>query len=207
MLTFKTPSEAEVIAYLIKQRGMAYSYSEVGATLDRLPAGYDVDRHRVRLGYGEETFERAKNAVRRWKMFPVEMSRLYWPDKPIEQGTIVAVLFRAGCFWALNPARIVYTIDDCVETANGRVHRFGFAYGTLPDHLECGEERFTVEWHEADYSVWYELLAFSKPQHILSRIGYPLARREQARFRVLSGQSMQAAAKSESCRIVEPCVA
>jgi uncharacterized protein (UPF0548 family) len=29
--------------------------------------------------------------------------------------------------------------------ADGPVRRFGFAYGTLPDHVESGEERFTVE--------------------------------------------------------------
>ena len=59
--------------------------------------------------------------------------------------------------------------------------RFGFAYGTLPDHVECGEERFMIEWL-ADDSVWYDILAFSRPRHPLVRLSSPLARMLQKRF-------------------------
>ena len=55
------------------------------------------------------------------------------------------------------------------------------AYGTLAAHVERGEERFAVAWREDD-SVWYEILAFSRPAHIFTKIGYPLARRMQRRF-------------------------
>jgi len=48
----------------------------------------------------------------------------------------------------------VYVIDETVP-----VRRFGFAYGTLPAHVEQGEERFSVELH-ADGAVWYDLRAF-----------------------------------------------
>lgn len=64
----------------------------------------------------------------------------------------------------------------------GPVKRFGFAYGTLSEHAESGEERFTVEWHEQDDAVWYDILAFSRPQQLLARLGYPFARRLQKRF-------------------------
>jgi hypothetical protein len=69
--------------------------------------------------------------------------------------------------------------------------RYGFAYGTLPDHPERGEERFFVEWNQADDSVWYDLLAVSRPGHWLARLGYLYARYEQAKFRRLSGEAMQ----------------
>ena len=46
----------------------------------------------------------------------------------------------------------------------GSVQRYGFAYGTLPEHVESGDVRFTVDWHEADGAVWYDILAFSRPQ-------------------------------------------
>ena len=59
--------------------------------------------------------------------------------------------------------------------------RFGFAYGTLPDHVECGEERFTVECGQDD-SVWYDILAFSRPRHPLAKLGQPLVRRWQKQF-------------------------
>jgi uncharacterized protein (UPF0548 family) len=60
--------------------------------------------------------------------------------------------------------------------------RYGFAYGTLPGHAESSEERFTVEWHEAGGAVWYDILAFPRPRHVLARLGYPWVRRVQKRF-------------------------
>jgi uncharacterized protein (UPF0548 family) len=74
----------------------------------------------------------------------------------------------------LNATRIVHVVDE--------PESFGFAYGTLPDHVECGEERFTIEFHGSDESVWYDILAFSKPQHRLVKMTYPLARMLQKRF-------------------------
>jgi uncharacterized protein (UPF0548 family) len=30
--------------------------------------------------------------------------------------------------------------------------------------------------------VWYDIRAFSRPRHVLARLGYPLTRRTQKRF-------------------------
>ncbi len=60
--------------------------------------------------------------------------------------------------------------------------RFGFAYGTLPGHVEKGEERFAVEWDHGDDSVHYDVLGFSRPKHPMAWPGYPLARSLQRRF-------------------------
>jgi uncharacterized protein (UPF0548 family) len=89
----------------------------------------------------------------------------------------VAVQTKTFGLWSLNAARIVYVIDER-ETQNARL---GFAYGTLADHVERGEERFTVEW-QADDSVWYDIYAFSRPKHPLARLGYPITRMLQKRF-------------------------
>jgi len=94
----------------------------------------------------------------------------------LQTGTTVAVQARTFGFWSLNACRIVYTIND-----DGPVKRFGFAYGTLPDHAERGEERFTIEQLEDD-SVWYDIYAFSRPQKAIVKFGAPLARRLQRRF-------------------------
>jgi uncharacterized protein (UPF0548 family) len=127
-------------------------------------------------------------------MFPRSLVRLYWPDARIAQDTIVAVLFRGGPVWSLNAARIIYTVNETRD----RVSRFGFAYGTLADHAEQGEERFLVEWRHDDDSVWYDLAAFSRPQHWLARLVYPYARRTQALFRRLSGLAMQRAVQERA---------
>ncbi len=56
---------------------------------------------------------------------------------PLEVGTTVGALARHYGFWSLNPARIAYFVEE-----TGAVERFGFGYGTLLGHAECGEERF-----------------------------------------------------------------
>ena len=56
------------------------------------------------------------------------------------------------------------------------------AYRTLPGHVESGEERFLAEWDRGDDGVWYDILAFSRPNHVLTRLGYPVVRRLQKRF-------------------------
>ncbi len=99
-------------------------------------------------------------------------------DTPLETGATVAVVARAMGLWSVNFARIVHTIDDEI----GGVRRFGFAYGTLPEHVESGEERFLIEWDLQDNGVYYDILAFSRPRHWLVRLSYPFARRMQRRF-------------------------
>lgn len=143
-----------------------------------------MDQNRICLGQGEQVFQRAVRAIREWKMFDLGWVELCWPGAPIAEGTSVAVLVRHFGFWSLNAARIVYVVQESPP-----VRRYGFAYGTLADHAERGEERFTVEWRPDD-SVWYDLLAFSRPKHFLAQIAYPLSRGLQRRFALDSMQSM-----------------
>lgn len=60
---------------------------------------------------------------------------------------------------------------------------FTFAHGCTRGHLLKGEERFAVEWEASgDGSVWYEVTTFSKPDHPLAVLTYPLVRMYQAKF-------------------------
>ena len=180
MFQLGEPSEVRISAFLRSQREAPYSYPEVGATRrgTKELAGYTVDRNRMRLGEGEEAFQRAVAALRAWKMCDVGWIWIFPRDAPVEVGTTVAVLARHHGFHSLNVCRIVYLIDE----EDGDTLRYGFAYGTLPEHGERGEERFTVEWRRGDGSVYYDIYAFSRPNHLLSKIGRPLARRLQRRF-------------------------
>lgn len=188
MFLFDEPSPQRIARFLDAQRAAPFSYDEVGATRKdaKTPTGYAVDHNRTRLGRGRDTFERALAALYSWKMFDVGWARLVPVEAPVEVGTTVAVLARHYGFHSLNPCRISYTIE---EDEGGLVRR-GFAYGTLPGHGERGEESFTVEWHHEDDSVFYELYAFSRPNHLLAWLGYPLARRLQRRFARDSLQAM-----------------
>ena len=120
-------------------------------------------------------------------MFEMRWVQLCWPDTPIREGATVAVLVSHMGFWSLNAARIVYVVEE-----DGADKKFGFAYGTLLEHGERGEERFTVEFHAKDQSVWYEVCAFSQP-NFLARLAYPLSRALQKRFARDSKIAMQKA--------------
>jgi uncharacterized protein (UPF0548 family) len=191
MITLTCPTERALDKYLAAHRNSLFTYNSVGATCRESPAGFDVDRHRVFLGHGRGDFERAKQALRAWKMIPAEIGAIHAGDAPLAPGAEVALLLRTPLVWWTNAARIIYTFDGPAETS--RIERFGFAYGTLDDHVECGEERFSVEWRADDDSVWYELVAFSRPRHWLAWLGYYFVRWQQARFRRLSGIAMQRA--------------
>ncbi|HEX5106140.1 MAG TPA: DUF1990 domain-containing protein [Pirellulaceae bacterium] len=190
MFTLRQPTEQRIRDYLSAQVSQAFSYDDVGCTRGEPAAkrGWNIDRQRVLLGRGREVFEAAKQAISNWRMFPQEVARVCWPEPP-QTGLVVGVLYKVWLLpvWILFPARVVWVMDEQV----GEIHRFGFAYGTLPDHPERGEERFVVEWNDADDSVWYDLLAVSQPTHWLARIGYPYTRYEQARFRRLSAAAMR----------------
>jgi uncharacterized protein (UPF0548 family) len=185
------PSERTVRRFLASQRERELSYPNVGASRATPPATFTVDHNRVRLGAGRDTFKRAAAALRRWQMFQLGWVELCWPSAPIAAGTDVAVLVRVWGVWSLNACRIVYVIDDVTP-----VRRYGFAYGTLPGHAESGEERFSIERDETDDSVWYDILAFSRPRHPLARLGYPLTRRLQKRFARDSMAAMRRASQS-----------
>jgi uncharacterized protein (UPF0548 family) len=184
MFSVQRPSDARIRRMLESQRGAGFSYPEAGATATSPPRGYNVDHERYLLGHGPAAFSRGKLAIERWEMFHNGWTHLCWPDASIESGTNVAMLARWGGLYSLNFCRIVYTTDE--------PRKYGFAYGTLPDHIEAGEERFVVEWLE-DGSVWYDVLAFSRARHVLARIANPAIRRLQSKFRRDSGRAMQAA--------------
>lgn len=176
MFLLRKPSADTIRQFIDSQSDLSFSYAQTGGTQAQPPAGFIVDHNRILLGEGKETFNRAVAALRSWKQFDLGWVTAVPPDLAVEVGTTVAVQAQTFGVWSLSACRIVYVIDD----ENG-MKRFGFAYGTLPDHVECGEERFTIEW-QADDSVWYDILAFSRPRHPLARLGKPLVRRLQKRF-------------------------
>jgi uncharacterized protein (UPF0548 family) len=185
MFLLTEPSSQTVSRFIDSQRDLPFTYSAVGATNNKPPEDFTVDHNRVQLGRGVQRYERAIEALRNWRQFDLGWVSIVPHGVPLEIGSTVAVKARAFGSWSLSAARVVYLVND-----DGPVARFGFAYGTLPDHVECGEERFIVKWNRDDDSVWYDILAFSKPRHPLVRLSFPLARMLQKRFARESLQKM-----------------
>ena len=176
MFLLHQPGEGFIRRFLKEQNDQPFSYP-VGTGWSAVKSGYNTDHHRVRLGEGKQVFVNAVDAIKRWEMFNIGWLRLCWPDTPIEAGSVVAVAAEHLGFWSLHACRIVSVIDEQEDN-----QRYGFIYGTLPDHAERGQEQFTVEWRHGDDSVWYDILAFSRPNALLARLGYPVARKLQKRF-------------------------
>jgi uncharacterized protein (UPF0548 family) len=172
MFLIHEPSDEDVVAFLASQRGLSFTYAEVGATNATPPAGYNVDHNRVQLGNGEAVFKRGIEGLKHWRHFDLGWVTIV-PRVAVEVGATVAVKAHTAGVWSLSASRVVYVIDE--------PRRSGFAYGTLPDHVERGEERFLIEWLEDDI-IWYDILAFSRPRHPLVKLGFLYARMLQKQF-------------------------
>jgi uncharacterized protein (UPF0548 family) len=188
MLFLRRPQEEIIQAFLAAQAKLDLTYAAVGATRTTPPAGHVVDHTRIKLGVGEKAFVAAKVALERWQQFRLGWLEALPADTPIKEGQAVAILARSTGLWWLNACRIVAVVNE-----DGPVNRFGFAYGTLPGHAGSGEERFLIEWDRQEGSVRYDILAFSRPRHVLARLGYPWVRRVQKRFGRESAAAMRRA--------------
>lgn len=176
MLSLRKPEADTLREFLDGQANLDFSYERVGATAFEPPERYIVDHTRAKLGCGDQIFMSARSALQRWQQFRLGWLEAWPTDTPIRKGETVAVVARSVGVWWLNACRIVYVIDQ-----KEPVRRFGFAYGTLPDHVGTGEERFFIEMDESG-DVWYDILAFSRPRHLLARLAYPFVRAIQKRF-------------------------
>jgi uncharacterized protein (UPF0548 family) len=181
------PNQKKLEALLRAAQKSEFSYPEIGqsVTMKEIPSKeYNIDRYHCVLGKGEQVFERAKEALQQWIHFDLGWVRI---DAPMpSEGLTVPVCIRVFGFWTVNFCRVVYSQEEL-----GQIRRWRFAYGTLEQHAEEGEERFTIEFNQQTEEVTYEIVAFSRPRHILSRIGYPLTRMLQKRFGKQSGKRMQ----------------
>jgi uncharacterized protein (UPF0548 family) len=196
MLTVRKPTPELMRRYIAAQSKLKFTYSAVGATATTPPANFLVDHTRVELGQGAALYQQARRALAEWNQFALGWLEAWPTDTPIAAGETVAVVARAFGLWWINAARIVYVVDEKTDAAS----RFGFAYGTLPGHVEAGEERFLVEWDRATDRVYYDILAFSRPRHYLARINKWQVRRLQKRFAQRSAAAMRAAVRAEDDR-------
>lgn len=183
MITFHLPQSKTLATFLTREKQLDITYKHRGASAktEKVP-GFDNDFQRVSIGQGAAAFEQACAAIRHWSMFPPDWTIILPRETPIQAGETVAMYAKAFGLWWRNSCRIIYVLE-----APGQ---FGFAYGTLPGHIECGEELFLVEQDE-NGQVWYTIRAFSKPKRWYAKIAYPLMRMFQARFRRDSAIAMK----------------
>jgi uncharacterized protein (UPF0548 family) len=188
MFLARRPAAADINQFLRNSMELPLSCASPGI-LDREVAAARHDEIAGVIGHGAADSARAVAALRAWEHFHLGWVELHPEGAPIARGTVVAVLIRHLGFWSLNGCRVL-----AVDEGDAR---FGFTYGTLPNHAEAGEERFEVWCDPTDDRVWYRIRAISSPHALLARIGQPMVRALQARFRRDSLAAMRRAVPGE----------
>lgn len=178
---------ADIARFLNVSHELPLSYAPIGIVRHTPEAGR-LDEQVVRVGHGQADFERSRAALRAFEQFDIGWVETYPRHAHAEPGTVVAVLIRHLGFWSLNGARVLYHTGE----TDGHP-AFGFAYGTLTNHAESGEELFEVFIDRESGDVGYRIRAVSWPQSALTWIGQPIVRVLQARFRRDSASAMRRA--------------
>lgn len=193
MFSLLKPTAATIQDQSRAARDLPFSYgvalnTEFGPEEVFVPKGFVLDETRGEIGHGIEAFHAAREAFRAWQHFDLGWVRVSNPDAEIARDAIVAVEAHTLGLWSLNLSRILYVIDE--------PNRFGYGYGTTALHVECGEERFLLEFYPQSGAVYYDLLAISRPAHWMARLAYPITRRSQRRFAHESQRRMRQAVAS-----------
>ena len=161
-----------------------------GLTAGRIPLGFARDVSLSEIGRGEGAFARARLALEQWAEFDLGWARVANPRARVRKGELVAVEAHTVGLWSLNLSRVVETVDT--------PERFGFLYATTAMHIEEGQERFLVEFDRSSERVLYLIEAVSRPRHLLARLGWPVGRVMQSRFRRDSHARMRRAVGTTS---------
>ena len=170
MFLARRPSREAIDRFLRESQDLPLSYGPIGI-VERRDVRQDLDEATVAIGRGKADFERARAALMAWKQFDIGWVETFPRHAPVAVGTVVAVLIRHLGFWSLNGCRVLYTRRRPDDAA-----RFGFAYGTLTNHAEAGEELFEVFIDPQTDEVMYRIRATSWPQATLARVGQPIVR-------------------------------
>ena len=194
MFLVQRPSRAAIDRFLLDSQELPLSYGPIGIVRGET-VRHDLDEAIVAIGNGKADFERARTALIAWKQFDIGWVETFPRDAPVEVGTVVAVLIRHLGFWSLNGCRVLYSVGSLNDVA-----RFGFAHGTLTNHAESGEELFEVLIDPQTDEVIYRIRAISWPQATLARVGQPIVRVLQERFRDQSAAAMKRATRCDGVR-------
>jgi uncharacterized protein (UPF0548 family) len=194
MFFARRPSSSTIDRFVRDSQQLPLSYGPPGI-VSADSGRENIDRATVAIGHGTGDFERARAALLAWKQFDIGWVETFPRQAPVAVGTVVAVLIRHFGFWSLNGCRVLYCMGD-----DGDHARFGFGYGTLTNHAESGEELFEVSIDPRTEEVIYRIRASSWPQAALARVGQPIVRVLQERFRQQSAVAMQRATGGHAVR-------
>ena len=148
-------------------RGAPLTYAEVGGTGGVLPPGYHHHRLSAPVGDGPDAFAAAAEALLGWQVQEKAGLQPQVSDGTVRQGSVAVLGLGVGPLALRVPVRVVEVLDE--------PRRRGFVYGTLPGHPVQGEESFVVTLAPDD-TVFFHLVAFSRPARWFTAVARPLTR-------------------------------
>jgi uncharacterized protein (UPF0548 family) len=185
MFFARQPSSKAIETFLLDSRDLALSYAPAEIS-QPVAAPWRIDEIVGTIGRGRTDFERARTALLGWKQFDLGWVQLFPARVPAEAGGVVAVLVNHLGFWSLNGCRVLDVAGKPEEN-----ERVSVSYGTLVNHAESGQELFEVSMDDRSGDVVYRIHAVSRPRAAAARLGAPIVRRLQERFRADSIEAMK----------------
>jgi uncharacterized protein (UPF0548 family) len=170
--SLRRPRDAELAAVLAGVAARAVTYSPIGMSRPGANAsGFHLEEHRAELALD---FATARERLATFATHALPYLFVYPRDARVVVRRDVVVCARVGAVWSINPCRVVL-VEDTPD-------RFAYAYGTLPGHVESGEEWFSVE--KVGSRVVAETRAYARMADVFARLLTPIARRVQRRVKV-----------------------
>ncbi|WP_371333510.1 DUF1990 family protein [Pseudonocardia sp. Ae168_Ps1] len=117
--------------------------------------------HTAKLGSGSARFQHASMSLKNWEMHSRAGIAVYAPSgAPAVDATVILAIGVAPISITA-PCRVVHCWDYS--------RSYGFTYGTLGSHPECGEETFQVDL-DSNESVTLQISGISTPRYSILRI-------------------------------------
>jgi uncharacterized protein (UPF0548 family) len=186
VFSLRRPSPSDLGSVVATQADCELTYADHGATADLMPGGYHHDQWEADLGrFDQAAFDRLGAALLGWQVQRGAGLSVY-PAGPVRPGLTFAFWFRLAGIYVTAAGRVVYVTSE--------TSRRGFAYGTLPQHPEQGEEAFHLV--REDSRMLFRVTAFSRPRHPLARLGAPVSRLVQLHMNQAYLRAMRSATSS-----------
>ena len=109
-------------------------------------------------------------------------------------------------FWCVNPVKVVYDVIDQRagpsnnDSTNASCLYSSSAYATTAGHWLVGEERLTVALRDCDGQVHVQLLSYSKPNRLWTKMAWPMVHKMQQQFFNSQMQYLQEVASQQEER-------
>jgi uncharacterized protein (UPF0548 family) len=152
---------------LAEQSNLEVTYASSGMVAhSQVPKRFKETGGSVVLGYGRSVFDAATQNIKQWRVHEQAGLHVIPRGAEVRESSDVILLMNL---------LIGYVTVSCrVVSMTHSNDQWGFDYGTLPHHVERGEELFSVAL-ATDDSVTFTVRAMSRPGHFLTRVGAPVA--------------------------------